>query len=68
MTLVEQWYGKNPLVNHLHVFICVSCAHIYDDCRNNLDVKSHAFIMMGYSEEWKSNQLFDPIKGKIIIR
>jgi hypothetical protein len=50
------------------VFGCVSWAHIPNDCRNNLDEKSHACIMMGYSKESKSYRLFDPVKRQIIIR
>jgi hypothetical protein len=67
-TSVEQWCGKNPLVGHLHVFGCVSWAHISDDCRKNLDAKSHACILMRYSEDSKYYRLFDPMKKKIIIR
>jgi hypothetical protein len=33
-----------------------------------LDIKTHACIMMGYSEESKSYQLSDPVKRQIIIR
>jgi hypothetical protein len=62
MNPVEQWCGKNPLVGHLCVFGCVSLVHIYDDYRNKLDAKSYACIMIGYSEESKAYQLFDPVK------
>jgi hypothetical protein len=61
MTLVERWCGKKPSIGHLHVFGCVSWDH-FDDCRKKLDAKSHACIMMGYSEESKSYRLFDPVK------
>jgi len=61
MTLVKRWYGKKPSVGHLCVFGCVVWAHIPNDCRKKLDEKSHAFIMMGYSEESKSYRLFDPL-------
>jgi hypothetical protein len=67
MTLVEQWCGKNPSFGHLHVFGCVSWAHISNYYIKNLDAKSHACIMMGYSGELKYYQLFDPIKWKTII-
>jgi hypothetical protein len=62
VTLVKRWCGKNPSFNHLRVFRCVSWAHILDDCRNKLDAKSHACIMMGYSKESKAYRLFDPVK------
>jgi len=47
--------------------LCVSWAHISNNCRKKLDVKSHAFIMMGYSEELKAYPMFDNVKWKIII-
>jgi hypothetical protein len=50
------------------VFGCVSLAHISNDYRNKLDAKSHACIMMGYSEESNSYRFFDLVKQKIIIR
>jgi hypothetical protein len=48
------------------VYLDVFWAHI--DCKKKLDAKSHSCIMMGYSEEFKDYQLFDPVKRKIIIR
>jgi hypothetical protein len=68
MTPVEQWCGKKLSVDHLRVFGCVVWAHISDDCRKKLDAKSHAFIMMGYSEESKAYRPFDPVKRQIIIK
>jgi hypothetical protein len=68
MTLVRRWCGKNPSVNHLHVFGCVVWDHILDDCKKKQDVKSRACIMMGYSKDSKAYQLFDPVKQRIIIR
>jgi hypothetical protein len=54
VTPIERWYGRKLSVNHIRVFGCVAWAHIYDDCKKKLDAKSHACIMMGYSEESKS--------------
>jgi hypothetical protein len=54
VTPVEKWHGIKPFVVHLIVFICISWAHISDDCRKKLDAKSHAYIMMGYFEESKA--------------
>jgi hypothetical protein len=34
---------------------------------NKLDAKTHAYIMMGYSEKYKSYRLFDLVKRQIII-
>jgi hypothetical protein len=59
---------NKPFFGHLRVFAFVSWAHILNDCRKRLNEKIHACIMMGYSEESKSYQLFDPIRLKIIIR
>jgi hypothetical protein len=49
------------------MFGCVAWAHISDDYMKKLDAKSHACIMMGYSEESKAYQLFDPVKQQTII-
>ena len=54
ITLVEKWCGENPLVGHLKKFRCVAWKYIFDACRNKFDAKSHACIMMGYSEDSKS--------------
>jgi hypothetical protein len=68
VTLVEKWSGRKPSVEHLRTFGCIAWAHILDDRRKKLDAKSHACIMMGYSEELKAYRLFDPIKQEIIYR
>lgn len=62
VTPIEKWCCQNPLVNHLKTFGCVAWAHISNDCRKKLVVKSHACIMMAYSKESKSYQLFDLAK------
>jgi hypothetical protein len=59
VTLVKKWSGRKPSVGHLRTFGCIAWAHILDDRRKKLDVKSHACIMMGYSEESKAYKLFD---------
>lgn len=68
ITLVEKWCGKKPQVGHLKTFICVALSHTFDVYRRKLDEKTQACIMMGYYEETKFYQLFDPIKQQIIIR
>lgn len=68
MTLVGKWCGKNPLVDHLRISKCISWEHIFDAYIKKLDVKSHACIMMVYSEESESYRLFDLVKQKIIIK
>ena len=63
VTLVEKWCGKNPSVNHLRTFGCVAWEHISNQCRNKLDAKSHACIMMRYSKE--SNDLLNFLSNQI---
>ena len=62
VTPIKKWCGKKPSIVHIRMFGFFSLEHILDDCRNKLDAKSHACIMMGYSEESKSYRLFDPLK------
>ena len=69
VTHVDKQSGnKKPYVSHLNRFGCVTWEHISDGCMKKLDAKSHACIMMGYSKESKSYQLFDPVKQHIIIQ
>ena len=68
VTPIEKWWGKNPLVNHLRTFVCVSRDHILYDYRKKLGAKSHACIMMSYYEDSRAYQLFYPVKKHIIIR
>ena len=68
MTHVKKWHGKKPSISCIRKFGCVSWEHILDDCKIKLDTKSHACIMMGYSEESKSYGLFDIFKKQIIIK
>ena len=53
MTSVKKWCGKNPYVDYLITFGCISWAHISNDCRNKLDANNHACIMRAYSKEYK---------------
>ena len=68
MTPIKKWCGKKPSVSHLRTFGCVTRENIFDACKNNLDAKSHACIMIGYFEKSKSYQLFDLVNKQIIIR
>ena len=67
VTNVKKWCGKKPCIIHLKTFGCVSWEHILEDCRKKLDAKSHSHIMMGYSKDLRSYQLFDPVKQWILI-
>ena len=46
MTSVNKYCGKKPSFSHLRTFGCVSCSHISNYCRKNLDAKSHACIIL----------------------
>ena len=46
-TPVKKWGDRKPSFGHLQAFEGISLAHISDKCRKKLDVKSHAYIMMG---------------------
>jgi hypothetical protein len=59
---IDKFFENNPPASHLKTFGCVTWEHISDDCRNKLDEKSHACIMMGYSKEYKDYKLFDMVK------
>ena len=63
---INNFSSKKPFVGQLRTFVCVSWAHILDYCRKNLDPRSNARIIMGYSKESKSYRLLDPFKQKII--
>jgi hypothetical protein len=41
--------------------------HIPNKTRNKLEPKSHKFIFVGYSVDYKSYMLFDPSKQDVII-
>ena len=62
VTPVERWCENKPSIDHLRILECVAWSHISDDYRKKLDAKSHACIMMGYSEESKAYRQFDPVK------
>jgi hypothetical protein len=68
MTPLEKWSGRKPSVRHLKMFGCIAWAHIPNDKRKKLDAKSHACIMVGYSNESKSYRLFDLVKQEVICR
>jgi hypothetical protein len=68
MTPLEKWSGRKPSVGHLKMFGCIVWAHILDDKRKKLDAKSHACIMVGYSDESKAYKLFDPSQTRSYLQ
>ena len=61
MTLEEAWSRTRPLVYHFRE------AKESKEKRKNLDDKSIKCVVFGLSEESKAYQLYDPMRGKIII-
>ena len=63
----EIWTSKRIDLSHLRVFGCVAYAHVPDQLRKKLDVKSKRYYFVGYCEAFKGYYLADPHeKGKII--
>lgn len=48
MTPYEVWYANKPNLNNFKVFNYLYYVHIPDDNRRKLDLKSEAFIFIGY--------------------
>ena len=67
MNTIEKWNGRKYFVRHLRTVRCVAYAYINVNYRNKIDAKSHACIMMGYSDESKSYRLSNPVKQQIIL-
>jgi hypothetical protein len=66
VTPIEKWSGIKTSIRHLRTIKCIVWAHIPNDRRKKLDVKSHSCIIMGYSKESKAYMLFDLVKQEII--
>ena len=66
ITPQEAYSGKKPLVMHFRMFGCFCYAHVPDSIRRKLDAKSRKCIFLGYSEESKAYQLYDPKAKKIV--
>ena len=63
----ESWIGMNHSVSHLKVFGCVAYAHVPDELTKKLDKKGHKCIFVGYYEDTKSYNLYEPVSRKVII-
>ena len=62
----EAWSGKKPTVEHFRVFGCEAYAHVSDEKRTKLDLKSVKCIFLGYYEGSKCYRLFNPEKKTIV--
>jgi hypothetical protein len=68
ITLEEAWTKIKPDVSHFRVFGNIAWAHILDEKRKALQLKSEKCIFVGYSEDVKGYRLLQPHCNEIIIR
>ena len=68
ITPYEKWYGRKPDISHLRVFGCTAYAHIPDQRRQKLDVKTEKLRFVGYSIASKAYKLFNVQTRKMVIR
>ena len=66
-TPLEAYSGKKPSASHFRTFGCECFVHVPDSTRKKLDPKSKKCIFMGYSQESKAYQLYDPEARKIVV-
>ena len=57
----------NHIVSHLKLFGCVTYAHVRDELRKKLDNKTHKCILVGYSEDTKTYNMYVLVSRKVII-
>jgi hypothetical protein len=53
------WFNNQPEYKHLRVFGCVAYAHIPNEKRRKLDMKSRKCIFIGYDNHSKGYKLYD---------
>ena len=63
----EALTGMNHNVSHLKNFDCVAYAHVLDEMRKKLDKSEHKCIFVGYFEDKKAYNLYDPVTRRVII-
>jgi hypothetical protein len=63
----EAWTGSKNNVAHLRVFGYITYAHALDELRRKLDNEGQKCIFVGYSEETKGYNFYDPHTRKVII-
>ena len=67
MTPFEVWNQKKPSVSYFCVFGCKAYSHVPKDERGKLDCKARMCILLGYGEQTKGYQLYDPVKKRIFF-
>jgi hypothetical protein len=63
----EAWDGKPCNVSHLRIFGCIAFAHVPAEMRRKLDDRSKRCIFVGYSEDSRAYNLYNPITQKYVI-
>lgn len=63
----ELWSGKQGNISMLRVFGCRAMAHIPEQKRKKLDVKSNECIYLGPAEDMKAYRLYNKSTKKIIM-
>ena len=68
MTSFEAWYGRKPSVSFLQTFGYIG--HVKNTKRHlsKLEDRSTPMVLLGYEEDSKAYQLYDPKRGKVISR
>jgi len=67
-TPFKAFYRYKPKVNQLRVFGCKAFANIPKDERRKLDAKSIKCTFIGYCDDRKSYNLFDPSSHRFLAR
>ena len=65
-TPYEVWTGRKPSLKHLQIFGSTAYSFIPKEKRTKMDSKTQKVIFVGYSEDSKAYQLYDPVSKKII--
>lgn len=66
-TPYEMWLGRKPSVAHLRIFGCEAFVHVPNEKRSKLDPKEHKCIFIGYGENVKAYNLWNPLTQKITL-
>jgi hypothetical protein len=67
ITPKEAWSGRKLDLSHLRIFGCVCYAHIPDELRTKLDVKSEKCIFVGYPLDPKGYRCYNPVTKNLRV-
>lgn len=65
-TPYEMWYKRKPDISNLHVFGCISYAHIPSSKRSKLDKKAQKMQFIGYCTSSKGYRLYKEDTKRLI--